>query len=267
MTYIIARILAICVLLGLIGAASFSIVGMKATVRKKVGERDAKKAKKNTHQKIEHLLQSEQKRKKEQTLAPSGKRHNLHDKEIVEVNKLLRAADGFLEKENYDEAEKALIAALSIHPIDMRVQSKLGLTYIKKQLFGKAEQMYARLVENAPYDAVFYTNLGYALYHQEKLEHAKFAYKRAIELDPSKPSRFISLGQIYYDLEHLEKAEKMFERAFEADAKNVDVMATLAHIAEKQENKEKARTWWYMILSVDPHHVAARDAIRRIESI
>jgi tetratricopeptide (TPR) repeat protein len=115
----------------------------------------------------------------------------------------------------YEEANKALEAAIKLKPDDAGYYIALGNTWIKKpDLFEaeKAFRMALRLDDGNPQAQM---SLGYALLEQKKYPEAQEWLEKSLLKDRSVPETFYYLGQIAQEQNEDERAIELFKSAIQ----------------------------------------------------
>jgi TolA-binding protein len=102
---------------------------------------------------------------------------------------LLQAAMAYLEKRNFEAAEKPLAKMIEEYPADAQVRlATLRLGEVRAELgrYDESEKSYAAFIEKFPKDPLIcraHFGIGWSLENRQKYEEARAAYKRAIAAD------------------------------------------------------------------------------------
>jgi len=190
------------------------------------------------------------------------KRPKLDYKEIADsYNK----AETLYAKKDFEAAKKAYIGVLTLNPLHVGANNKLGLIYLQEGRASKAEAIFRKLVDMKPHDAVFFSNLGLSLYQLGQLEQAKTAYERSISLDSKKESRYLSLGQVCVDLKHWKPAINAFSKALELNPKHNELYFYITDLLIKVQAYGEAMAFMQTFLNMNPYSQEAKDKIREIK--
>ncbi len=190
------------------------------------------------------------------------KRPKLDYKEIADsYNK----AETLYAKKDFEAAKKAYIGVLTLNPLHVGSNNKLGLIYLQEGRASKAEAIFRKLVDMKPHEAVFHSNLGLSFYQLSKLEQAKAAYQKSINLDGKKESRYLSLGQVCVDLKHWKPAINAFCKALELNPKNNELYFYVTDLLIKVQAYGEAMAFMQTFLNMNPYSKEAKDKIREIK--
>ena len=136
-----------------------------------------------------------------------------------QVDVRLRAAELYLESEEYGRAIEHLRRVLDARPDDTRVLVDLGSAYDLKGDDRQAETHLARALALEPENpavkatlAGVYHGRGHRLVDTGRTEDALVEFRRALELDPDFPEHYECLGDAHLRLGQRAAAKEMFAR-------------------------------------------------------
>lgn len=172
--------------------------------------------------------------------------------ELQQVRSLMRAAEKSLGLGKIDEAERALIQALTIHPHAHDVRAELAKLYLTTERESKAEAMYKELLTFVD-DVSFHANLGLAYYKQGLYVEACHAYQEALNRDPKNPERTAALGRACIAAQKFEDAAPLLEKATAFLSRNIELMHLLAECYLQLNEREKAEEVYRRINKLEPY--------------
>jgi tetratricopeptide (TPR) repeat protein len=133
------------------------------------------------------------------------------------AGRLVARAERWIERREFDAAEKTLKQALDIAPQHFEVLRLLAVTQHVRQRYPQAIELLRRAEAARPGDALIQNNLGSALAEMRDMDGALAAFRRATELAPAIPTSWFNLGKAYdATLRHAEAAAA-YARAIEVD--------------------------------------------------
>ncbi len=176
----------------------------------------------------------------------------------VEVSKILREVEKVMSGQDYEEAEKLLIQALSYNTEDEDVNSLLGFIYLKRKKYLKAESMYVHMIERGTKDPAVYGNLSKALEYQEKYDLAIIAARQAIELDLHNAARFVALASLYMSRDMVSEALQAYADALQKGGRNIEIFKIISPILIKEMRYEDAARINNEILELEPYNEEAK---------
>lgn len=183
--------------------------------------------------------------------------------EMQQVRSLVRNAEKMWTQEKYEDAERLLIQALTIHPHAHDVRAQLAKLYLVSNRESKAEAMYKELLTHRD-DVSFHANLGLAYYRQGKYVDACHAYQEALNRDPKNPERSAALGRACIAAQRFEEAAPLLEKASAFLSRNIELMHLLAECYLQLGNRDKAEEAYRRINKLEPYD---EDVKRKLLSI
>ena len=172
--------------------------------------------------------------------------------ELQKMHSLLRQAEKHLAREQYTDAEKLLIQALTAAPEATEARAELAKIYLLTDRESKAEAMYKELLKEGN-DVAFHANLGLACYRQGKYEHACVSYGQALALDPKNPERSAALGRACIAARRFQDAVPLLEKSVERLARDTALMNLLAECYLQLGLQDKARETYRRIHKLRPY--------------
>src|SRR5215510_10729595 len=156
----------------------------------------------------------------------------------VNKNKVMEAAQKFVEKGQLDKAIKEYLKLVEEDPRDVRVWLKLGDLYAKKNAKQDATETYLRVAQ-------FYSDQGFYL-------KAVAVYKQVLKLDPRLIEVNIRLAEVYRQLGLLSDALQQYELVaafYHREGKTREALSTIRELVE-----------------LDPENVATRIKLAELYS-
>lgn len=153
----------------------------------------------------------------------------------------------YLQVENLDKAEEAVIRSLRYYPDEPRPYLVLGSIYNQRGEPQKGMEEFGKALEltdstNVALLSSIYGSMGDCLYSQELADSAFTYYKKAILYDPE---NYLALNNCAYYLacegRDLDEALEMIETVIEAEPDQATSMDTYAWVLFKRKDYAKAR--------------------------
>ncbi len=185
--------------------------------------------------------------------------------EMQQVRSLLRDAEKFWKQERFEEVERILIQALTIHPRDIDVSAQLAKMYLTTGRENKAEAMYRELLQQRD-DVSFHANLGLSYYRQGKYLEACQAYQEALNRDVKNPERASALGRACIAAHRYEEAAPLLEKALQFLTRDTELMHLLADCYLQIGNREKAEEVYRRINKMEPYNEDVKAKIHAIRA-
>lgn len=183
--------------------------------------------------------------------------------ELQQVRSLLRNAEKEWKQEHYEEVERILIQALTVHPMDQDVSAQLAKLYLTTGRESKAEAMYKELLQRHD-DVSFHANLGLAYYRQAKYMDACYAYQEALNRDTKNPERSAALGRACIAAQRFEEAAPLLEKASAFLSRDIELLHLLAECYLQLNNREKAEETYRRINKLEPYNEEVKAKMRSI---
>lgn len=138
-------------------------------------------------------------------------------KSINRMEQLLSMADEAIEKEDYEEAHKALGSALIIESKDTNALQKMAFVSMKRKDFLEAKTCYEILIEIEPNDDMAHALLANTLHKLEQHSEAKIHHQKAIALDDTYAPHYFNYANTLYDLKEHKEALEMYQKSYSLD--------------------------------------------------
>ncbi len=133
------------------------------------------------------------------------------------MEQLLAMTDEAVEKEDYEEAKKALGSALIIDGENIEVLQKMGYVCMKTKDYSEAKESYEKLLSLDENDDMAHVSLANALHKLGDEAGAEKHHERAIMLDKEYAPHHFNYANTLYDLGRKEEALIGYKRAYELD--------------------------------------------------
>lgn len=183
--------------------------------------------------------------------------------ELQQVRSLLHSADKAWKQERFEEVERLLIQALTVHPLDVDVSAQLAKLYLTTNRESKAEAMYRELLQRSD-DVSFHANLGLAYYRQGKYIEACYAYQEALNRDAKNPERSAALGRACIAAQRFEEAAPLLEKASAFLTRDIELLHLLAECYLQLTMREKAEETYRRINKLEPYNEDVKTKMRLI---
>lgn len=185
---------------------------------------------------------------------------------MQQVRTLLSSADKVWKQQKYEEVERLLIQALTIHPDDVDARAFLGKLYLTTGRENKAEAMYRELLLLRD-DVTFYANLGLSYYRQEKYLEACQSYQEALNRDPKNPERSSALGRACIAARRFEEAAALLEKASQFLSRDTELLHLIAECYLQLGEREKAEEAYRRIHRLEPYNEDVKNKIAAMKEV
>ena len=133
------------------------------------------------------------------------------------MEQLLAMTDKAVEKEDYEEAKKALGSALIIDGNNTEVLQKMGYVCMKTEDYSEAKESYEKLLSLDENDDMAHVTLANVLHKLGDEAGAEKHHERAIKLDEGYAPHHFNYANTLYDLGRTKEALVGYKRAYELD--------------------------------------------------
>jgi len=133
------------------------------------------------------------------------------------MEQLLAMADEAVEKQDFDEAKKALGSALIIEAENVDALQKMGFVAMQTEEYAEAKESYEKLLTLDKNDDMAHALLANALHKLGDEEGAEKHHEKAIELDPEYAPHHFNYANTLYDLGRKKEALVGYTKAYELD--------------------------------------------------
>ncbi len=133
------------------------------------------------------------------------------------MEQLLAMTDKAVEKEDYEEAKKALGSALIIDGNNTEVLQKMGYVCMKTEDYSEAKESYEKLLSLDENDDMAHVSLANVLHKLGDEAGAEKHHERAIKLDEGYAPHHFNYANTLYDLGRTKEALVGYKRAYELD--------------------------------------------------
>ncbi len=137
--------------------------------------------------------------------------------EPTRMEQLLKMADEAVQKEDYDEAEKALQSALIVDENSIEVLQRSGYVAMHNHKYDEAKTYYEKIITLDPDDDMAHVSLANALHKLGDEAGAQKHHEEAIKLDPEYAAHHFNYANTLYDLGRKDEALTGYTKAYELD--------------------------------------------------
>ncbi len=138
--------------------------------------------------------------------------------EPTRMQQLLAMADEAVEKKDFDEAKKALSAALIIASDNVDALQKMGFVSMQTEDYTEAKEAYEKLILLDDTDDMAHALLANALHQLGDEAGAEKHHEKAIMLDPQYAPHHFNYANTLYDLDRKKEALIGYKKAYALDA-------------------------------------------------
>jgi len=144
-----------------------------------------------------------------------------------EVSRLLSEADVACKNEEWDSAEKKLIAVIRMEPKNKDAYQGLGHVYTERGEFQQAEETYRFLLQIDSEDDSTLVKLGDLTEKMGEVERAIECYQQAVIINPNLSIRFAKLSDLFISLEQYDSALEAIREAIDIEPHNPKYLDSL----------------------------------------
>ena len=137
--------------------------------------------------------------------------------EPTRIEELLTMADEAVEREDFDEAKKALGSALIIDENNMDALQKMGYVCMQTGEYTEAKESYEKLLALDDNDDMAHVLLANTLHKLGEEEKAEKHHEKAIKLDPEYAPHHFNYANTLYDLGRKKEALEGYKKAYALD--------------------------------------------------
>ena len=137
--------------------------------------------------------------------------------EPTRMEQLLKMADEAVQKEDYDEAEKALQSALIVDENNLEVLQRSGYVAMHNHKYDEAKAYYEKIITLDPDDDMAHVSLANALHKLGEEEGAEKHHEKAISIDPDYAPHHFNYANTLYDLGRKKEALLGYKKAYALD--------------------------------------------------
>jgi len=134
------------------------------------------------------------------------------------MEQLFTIADEAIEKEDYDEAKKALGSALIIEENNENALQKMAAISMQTEDYAEAKECYEKLLILDKNDDMAHALLANALHKLGDEEGAELHHEKAIMLDSEYAPHHFNYANTLYDLGRMDEALVGYKKAYELDS-------------------------------------------------
>ena len=133
------------------------------------------------------------------------------------MEQLLNMADEAVQKEDYDEAKKALQSALIVDENSIEVLQRSGYVAMHNYEYDEAKEYYEKIISLDADDDMAQVSLANALHKLDDEAGAEKHHEIAIKLDPEYAPHHFNYANTLYDLGRKDEALVGYKKAYELD--------------------------------------------------
>ena len=137
--------------------------------------------------------------------------------QLTRMEQLLAMSDEAVEKEDYEEAKKALGSAFIIDKNNTEVLQKMGYVCMQTKDYSEAKESYEKLLSLDENDDMAHVSLANVLHKLGDESGAEKHHERAIMLDEEYAPHHFNYANTLYDLGRTKEALIGYKRAYELD--------------------------------------------------
>jgi protein O-GlcNAc transferase len=165
---------------------------------------------------------------------------------------------GFIESNsnNFEQAEKHLLKAISINQNHLPSINEIALLYAKQSNYDKALEYFEKLASLDP-GYIAFANLADVYSKCKKNDQAISAYEKALQYNSSDPFVYNPLGYLYYLQENYQKAFDNFAKSLQLNPSLKDTNLFIGEIYSKVNQNIKAINFYKREINFYPNQSTA----------
>ncbi|MFA5687907.1 MAG: tetratricopeptide repeat protein [Kiritimatiellales bacterium] len=182
--------------------------------------------------------------------APEGVQHDSR------TDRLLNAAQKYMEEGEYLSAEKAYLRARENYPEDAEIRFRLSTLYITMKRYSEAINYLKQLIEEYPDNPLLYNNLAWVYATGGRVRDGALALRYAREalmLSPYMPSIWNTLAEAYYVSGEYEKAAQISTEALILLSKTNPRETEVQSFQEQQAKIQRAHRTYRVLQGLDEY--------------
>lgn len=183
------------------------------------------------------------------------------------VGDILKEANEFLEREEFESAEEKFIAAVRLDSKNPEAYRGLGDLYMAKRDYAHAKETLEFLIKLGKADSKIYATLGTVAREEGNLEEAKEDLLKSISMESKLASAYIDLGLVYKGMGDKNKAVEAFSRAVEIEPANPKYLDFLLEECIIVGNKNLAEEAFLRLREANPENQKLKEFRKRIDEI
>jgi len=137
--------------------------------------------------------------------------------EPTRMAQLLQMANEAIDREDFDEASKALGSALIIEKDNLQALERMAFVSIQLEDYKEARECYEKLLELDSDDDMAHALLANTLHKLNLDSQAKVHHKKSIALDDEYAPHYFNYANTLYDLGENREALEQYTKAYELD--------------------------------------------------
>jgi len=148
------------------------------------------------------------------------------------MEQLVNMADDAIEKEDYEEASKALGSALILDDNNIDVLQRSGYVAMKQEKYEEAKEYFEKILSLDENDDMAHVSLANVLHKLDDEQGAEKHHEKAIMLDPEYAPHHFNYANTLYDLGRKEEALVGYNRAYELDPELEEAQKMIKELSE-----------------------------------
>lgn len=137
--------------------------------------------------------------------------------EPTRMEQLLQMADEAVQKDDMDEAAKALQSARIVDENNIDVLQRSGYVAMQSSQYSEAKEYYGKIISLDAQDDMAHVSLANAFHKLGDESGAEKHHEEAIRLDPEYAPHHFNYANTLYDLDRRQEALVGYKKAFELD--------------------------------------------------
>jgi superkiller protein 3 len=161
---------------------------------------------------------------------------------------------GYLEKNQYQQAEEQFNKVLEIKPDFVVAKYNLALLYLKDSRAGEAKLKLEEIIRENPSFVLAYRQLGSIYFDEGNYAQAARFYREVVNLKPNDLQAHNDLAQTYAKLEDYDQAIKEFQSALLIEPSHLNVLYSLASTYRDKGDYQSAIFYYKKLQGLSPDY-------------
>ncbi|MCL0054220.1 tetratricopeptide repeat protein, partial [Dehalococcoidia bacterium] len=169
----------------------------------------------------------------------------------------IKKSRDFLDEGDNEKAEKALLEAISVDPLNAQTWFNLSISLNNQERYPDGENAALEATQLDPEFVLAWNSYGWALLNQQKHDEADRAFLCAIELDPTYPNAFFNYNESLIEQERYTEAESILQALSLDDPLNSTIWYELGRTRRLNEDYSGAADAYIRATEIDTNDAEA----------
>lgn len=186
---------------------------------------------------------------------------------ISEIDEFFLAAEEAKKKEDYGEAEKMYIRAVSLDSKNISTFKMLGQLYLEMGKLFEAKETLKHVLKLTEEDAEVYAKLAEVAKKDNELDSAQEYYRQSLQLNSANGQNHFSLAEVYEELNNPKEAAKCLKEALKIEPKNPKYLDAMFSISIINKDKAEALDAYKALKEINPENGKLGEMKKQIDEL